>query len=386
MDSPLLATLDDAMQQLPENDRTAIVLRYFEDQSLRHVGLALGATEDAARKRVSRAVEKLRTLLAKRGVSLTATGLASVLATDTVGAAPAHLVESFARNALATVGAGANAAISASSILQAKSIASVAFSATVALLLGGGALFELKQRSALKERLAGLQANVDVAERQASDLRKWTGATMTALGQGRSVPSPGDSPPAASQPGQAKVESNSAKTPAEVGAIFGALKKLEKEFWDTYSEIPSPDSPGYADYIADVDNFMLAVAQSIGAANPHYDLAELWQSADLQAAMLSTSLGLDEERAVLLNDVINGAHGRLDDEGLRRANLEGQAKSEWAPRLQRLVIDVRSQLADFLTAEELRMLNDQYGWNFFYTPNIRFPKNISNETATQSSE
>ena len=45
---------------LREKDRRAIVLRFYEGRNLREVGLALGASEDAAKKRVNRALEKLR--------------------------------------------------------------------------------------------------------------------------------------------------------------------------------------------------------------------------------------------------------------------------------------------------------------------------------------
>src|SRR6266850_6300785 len=67
--------LDDAVAGLNEKDRQAIVLRFYEGRNLREVGSALGASEDAAEKRVSRAVEKLRTFFAKRGVAVGAGGL-----------------------------------------------------------------------------------------------------------------------------------------------------------------------------------------------------------------------------------------------------------------------------------------------------------------------
>ena len=60
--------LDEALSKLGELDRTAILLRYFENKNLRDVGLALGTTEDTARMRVSRAVEKLRLFLNRRNV------------------------------------------------------------------------------------------------------------------------------------------------------------------------------------------------------------------------------------------------------------------------------------------------------------------------------
>jgi hypothetical protein len=59
--------LDEAIDQLESADREAIVLRYFEQQDLRTVGAAFGIGEDAAQKRVSRAVDKLRELVTRKG-------------------------------------------------------------------------------------------------------------------------------------------------------------------------------------------------------------------------------------------------------------------------------------------------------------------------------
>src|SRR5437016_9111130 len=86
--------LDEGLNQLSASDRDAIVLRFLKRQDLRAVGAALGISEDAAQKRVSRALEKLRSILDRRGVALTATALASVLAAEAVTAAPAGLAVS----------------------------------------------------------------------------------------------------------------------------------------------------------------------------------------------------------------------------------------------------------------------------------------------------
>src|SRR5262249_775917 len=72
--------LDDAMHQLNETERNAIVLRFFEERSLREVALVLGLNENAAHVRVHRALDKLRLLLAKRGITSTAAGLAASIA------------------------------------------------------------------------------------------------------------------------------------------------------------------------------------------------------------------------------------------------------------------------------------------------------------------
>lgn len=99
--------LDDAMDDLNSDDHDALVLRFFQDQDLRHVGSALGVGEDAAQKRVSRALERLRELLAKRGVTSTASALGLVLAANTLTAAPAGLAARATSVALAGLAAGA---------------------------------------------------------------------------------------------------------------------------------------------------------------------------------------------------------------------------------------------------------------------------------------
>ncbi len=50
------AILDEAIDQLGSEDRTAILLRFYEQRDFRSVGAALGGSEDAARMRVSRAL------------------------------------------------------------------------------------------------------------------------------------------------------------------------------------------------------------------------------------------------------------------------------------------------------------------------------------------
>jgi len=83
--------LDEAMHTLDDTDRTAVLLRYFENKSLREVGQTLGTTEDAAQKRVSRAIERLREFFAKHGVTVGASGLVVVISANAVQAAPVGL-------------------------------------------------------------------------------------------------------------------------------------------------------------------------------------------------------------------------------------------------------------------------------------------------------
>ncbi len=85
--------LDTAVANLNEQDRRAILLRFYEGRNSSEVGAALGASEDAAKKRVTRAVEKLRGWFAKRGVTLTATVLTAAISANSVQAAPAVLAK-----------------------------------------------------------------------------------------------------------------------------------------------------------------------------------------------------------------------------------------------------------------------------------------------------
>jgi RNA polymerase sigma factor (sigma-70 family) len=92
--------LDEAIGQLEAEDRTAILLRFFERKDFRTVGEALGSSEDAARKRVDRALEKLHVLLKHRGATLSAAALGTALATEAVTATPAGLVPTISSAAI----------------------------------------------------------------------------------------------------------------------------------------------------------------------------------------------------------------------------------------------------------------------------------------------
>jgi RNA polymerase sigma factor (sigma-70 family) len=83
--------LDEALNQLGDDDRQVLLLRFFNRQSMREVGLALGVSEDAAKMRVSRAVNRLRTQL-NVGAACTAAVLAALLAERSAEAAPGPLI------------------------------------------------------------------------------------------------------------------------------------------------------------------------------------------------------------------------------------------------------------------------------------------------------
>jgi RNA polymerase sigma factor (sigma-70 family) len=107
--------LDQAITGLSEKDRHAIVLRFFQNKSLNEIGTALGASEEAAKKRVNRALEKLRKYFSRHGVTSTTAAIAGAIATNSVHAAPFGLAKSVTTAAVAN-----GAAVSTSTLTHIK--------------------------------------------------------------------------------------------------------------------------------------------------------------------------------------------------------------------------------------------------------------------------
>jgi RNA polymerase sigma factor (sigma-70 family) len=97
--------LDEVLDLLPEKDREAVLLHFFEGRPFPEVGVALALSADATRMRVNRALERLRAKLAQRGITSSAAALAGVLSVQSTLAAPAPLALAVAGNAISHAGA-----------------------------------------------------------------------------------------------------------------------------------------------------------------------------------------------------------------------------------------------------------------------------------------
>jgi RNA polymerase sigma factor (sigma-70 family) len=154
--SPLL---DEAMAWLGEGDRDAIVLRFFEGRSLNQVGSALGTTEEAAKKRVSRGLEKLRKFFARRGVAASAVTVAGLLAANSVQAAPTGLAKTISAVAL-TKGTTASASTltlikGAMKVMAWTKMKTVAVIGVVVILATGTTGVVIEHRHPSKEPVPG---------------------------------------------------------------------------------------------------------------------------------------------------------------------------------------------------------------------------------------
>jgi RNA polymerase sigma factor (sigma-70 family) len=157
----LRPTLDDAMHELKETDREAILLRYFENQPFIQVGAKLGLNENAARMRVERALEKLRDIFTKRGIT-TATALASVISANAVQMAPANMAATVTTASIAAAGTGTFTLLKIMTATKLK----LAFGAIV--VAGAATAFVLQQQNqtqlrgeneSLRQQIAQLQTD-----------------------------------------------------------------------------------------------------------------------------------------------------------------------------------------------------------------------------------
>ena len=155
--------LDDAMAELDEIDRTAVLLRFFENKSLRDVGAALGTGEDAAQKRVSRAVERLRAIFSKQNVTVSAAGLAVLISTNAVKAAPVGLSAT-----MLTATGGATTTLGMAMIHK------LLITGLVAAIAGTGIyIVRLRgQSSLLQQQQAALARQINQLDRERDDATK----------------------------------------------------------------------------------------------------------------------------------------------------------------------------------------------------------------------
>jgi len=148
--------LDAAIGELSEPERDAVLLRYFEKKSAVEIGGTLGISAEAAQKRVSRAVERLRDFFAKRGVTVGASGLVVVISANAVQAAPVSLAVTISAAALAGTAATTSTLIATTKTIAMTTLQKTLITATVAALAGAG-IYEARQAAQLRDQVQTLQ-------------------------------------------------------------------------------------------------------------------------------------------------------------------------------------------------------------------------------------
>jgi RNA polymerase sigma factor (sigma-70 family) len=149
--------LDEVMHKLKESDRDVILMRYFENRQLADIGEKLGLSEDAARKRVDRALEKLRGFLSKSGV--TAGALAAALSANAVQVAPVGLATTLASASLAGAAAGAGVTFTFVKLMTMTKLQSSIVGAVV--IAGVATPLVIQQQSKLREENESLRKQAE---------------------------------------------------------------------------------------------------------------------------------------------------------------------------------------------------------------------------------
>jgi RNA polymerase sigma factor (sigma-70 family) len=148
--------LDSALGELAEPDRDALLLRYFERKTAREIAVTLGTSEEAAQKRVSRAVDRLGELLERRGVKAGARGVAVLVAANAVQAAPAGLALSITAAALAGTGLGVVSTITAGKAIAMTTLQKTLIMTALAAAIGVG-IYEARQNAQLRAQVDTLR-------------------------------------------------------------------------------------------------------------------------------------------------------------------------------------------------------------------------------------
>jgi RNA polymerase sigma factor (sigma-70 family) len=296
----LRPVLDEAMHGLSDADREAILLRYFQNHRLAEVGQRLGLSEDAARMRVDRALDKLQVLLGRRGITSTTAALGVALTNPLLAAAPAGMAASVTGAAFASVavGAGAGSAVTTATIFMNAKTTLIAVAAMLAI---GFSIYEFnvlrREREAAAGAQAELQAQLQAAQQRVAAAERLTvalGSELEAARVAKSLlgfkPTLAGAPAPASTPAPAVTAApfgtggfylGSPKTPEEVRMRKG--QNLDTAYAALYRELnlTPAQREQFKNLMLDVDEanqllFGKAVAEA-KARNPNFDRADQYE-------------------------------------------------------------------------------------------------------------
>lgn len=166
--------IDDALREMDDEDREAVIMRFFEGQTFSRIGARLGLSEDTARKRVERSLDKLHALLTRRGISSTAAALATVLVTNVVTAAPAGLAVSATSAALAATSGFSGSILVFMSSIKLK----LAIGTALVLAAGVGLTLQTRANRELRHELRATREHDEATQRALTAAERRSEATL----------------------------------------------------------------------------------------------------------------------------------------------------------------------------------------------------------------
>ncbi len=305
--------LDDAMRELNDSDRAAVLLRFFSHRPFAEIGAALDLTEDAARMRVERALDKLHAQLARRGVTSTASALAAVLANQAVAAAPAGLAASITASSLLS-GASLGLVAGILNFMSATKFTFLAVAAVVIFTLGS-AVYENHRRqeavaalAAASREQSGKLAQVHAIQERQRQAEENLAALERSLADARAAAAKSAADQRATRQNATSVAPNGNRDAVAAGQeLLARFPEVKKALLDrSYARIRARYTPLYAtlhltpDQIARFETLMLE-QEGVSAGN-----------SEIGSFMLRPGTGLSRQ------ELMQGVHEVLGDEGFQQ--------------------------------------------------------------------
>ena len=244
--------LDEAMADLSDDDREALLLRFFQSRDFRAIGHSLGLSDDAAQKRVSRALEKLRSHLTRRGVTTSAAALSVALSAHVIQAAPTGLAVALSNAALAGTTLVTTATVTAAKTIAMTTLQKSLIGATLAVAVGTG-IYEARHASVSRSQLQALQQQQEPIAEQVDQLSRDRDAAARKL--------------ATLQTDLSRLQSDNERLrrdAAELAKLRGEvtrLRALEQQSGQAKAAAPASDDP--------FTQSVLAMTQRAGELNGH---------------------------------------------------------------------------------------------------------------------
>ncbi|HUA37656.1 MAG TPA: RNA polymerase sigma factor [Candidatus Sulfopaludibacter sp.] len=164
--------LDAALGELNEADRDAVLLRYFEKKSAVEMAGILGISDDAAQKRVSRAVERLRQFFSKRNVAIGASGLAVLISANAVQSAPMGLAAAIsAAVVLAGTTVSSTTAIATTKVIAMTALQKTIIGSALVAAIGTG-VYEAREAASARAEAQTVQQQRTLLTEQVSQSQR----------------------------------------------------------------------------------------------------------------------------------------------------------------------------------------------------------------------
>jgi RNA polymerase sigma factor (sigma-70 family) len=304
----LRPVIDQALAALTERDRQAVFLRFFDDWGYQEIGDRFAVTADAARLRVERALEKMKTTLSRRGIASTTAALTGILTTQAAIVAPAGLAETVAGAAVTSAAAGGSAGTFLTLMSMTKIQAGVA--ALVVLLAATIVVRDVARDRATAQRETTARQNLAEVTHRYAEL----GREVTTLQSGVAA-------------------ANAQKSPSQTGPVA------------------TPARPARA-YLTDPEYQRLAIVSSL--ARRHLEFQRLYRRLGLSADQVEKF-----ENIMTIQDQANLDAAALRDQGRDPQEVFRHSGPEWQRAMQDLIgPDGFAQLQDYLRGMPVRAFVD----------------------------